>query len=206
MWGESLDLVYDLGGLLTSPRTTFRIMRAEGRGLGYAVLVLCLFSAATAVSVSTAFFYGLAMPYLGAFAGVAAYFLSLSVPVIAALAIVADVIRWLIESALAYALVKVFRGRPTYEGLLLVIGYSRVCRVPLVITALASLVTGGLTTLALIAIGFVISLILGVIIESIGISETQSLGTGASVAVVVLTLLIEVAVIIGICLGTSLIT
>ncbi len=193
-----MDLFYDLGGLLTSPRTTFKIMKAEERGLGYSVVVLCLFTAATATSVSTAFFYGVAMPYIGKLASIISYFMSLSAPVIAALAVIAEIIRWLFEGAISYALVKAFKGNANYEGLLLVLGYSKVCRAPMIVLALTSLLIEGITVLALIIIGFVISVVLGVIIEAIGISETQSLSTSASVAVVILMLVIELVIILGI--------
>jgi len=206
MWCASVDLLYDLGGIFTSPKTAFKIMVAEGRSNAYSLLTLSLFSVATTISVATVFIRGLIQPFVGPLVGLINYTTLIALPILAITVLLADIIRWLFEGGIAYLLVKVFGGRASYGNLLLVIGYSKASRVFIIATSLASSVITGPAVLGLVITGFVITLIIEVIIESLGISVTQNLSVGASVATVILTLVIEFVVILSIALATTSLT
>ena len=195
MLGGSLDLLYDIGGLLTSPETTYKIIVAEKRGIGSAIVVLVLFSigcgAATTASVSWLSWFLPKLPFVGDLFSAIMVYLILGF-------LVYDIVSWILESALAYGFAKALGGKGTFSLTLIVYGYSWVGRLFYIIPALLGLIwQGPIGMVGLLGIGVVLSTIAKVLLQAKGIGIVHELGTGRAVLAVLLTLALKIAIIVG---------
>ena len=169
-------------------------MVIEKRGVLSAFAVLTLFSIATSTSASAVLTrIGLGFISLTGFTlPITAWLIALTFIVV--IVYIADIALWLLRSALTYLFVRIFQGVPSFNYVLLVHGYAKVGRSASVICMVASTIIGGLSWLVLGVIGFIASIIVELIIETIGISETQKLTTGRALASVLLSLIIELLI------------
>ncbi len=190
-----MDLLYDIGGLLTSPGTTYKIIVAEKRGIGSAIVVLVLFSigcgAATAASMTWLSWFLPKLPFVGDLFTTIMVYLVLGF-------LVYDMVSWIIDSALAYGFARALGEKGAFTLTLVVYGYSWVGRLFYIIPALFGLVwRSPLGMVGLLGIGVVLSTIAKVVLQVKGVSIAHELSTGRSALAVLLSLAIKIAVIAG---------
>ncbi len=191
-----MDLLYDIGGLLTSPRTTYKIIVAEKRSIGSAIVVLLLFSigcgAATAASMTWLSWFLPRLPFVGDLFSAIMVYLILGF-------LVYDMVSWIIESALAHGFARMLGGRGTFTLTLIVYGYSWVGRLFYIIPALFGLWwRSPIGMVGLLGVGVVLSTIAKVVLQVKGMEIVHELGLGRSLLAVVLALTVKIAIIVGV--------
>ncbi len=183
---DIVSVLADLGGLITSPRQTFRIIFAEKRGLLPAVVVfLVMVTVQSLVTVSNfiARFLGLTESFLGGFGGSLSAFIGL---LGVAGMIIVGTIFWLILGLLTHAFARFLGGKADIEKALIVLGYAKVSFFIYVILAFAAIFTSFLVSLGLLIVGYLISVVLWVIVASTGVSEAYGISMGRGLASVIL--------------------
>ena len=181
-------MVYDLGGLITSPTITFKIILTERRSFLYGLITLIIFSIASATAtlallvsaVSRVMPIPVVMPL-----GITASLIALGVIGI----LIVDIVLWLLRSVLTYSYVALLKGAKRFDMILLTHGYSKVSRVIYIIAVLVSTPMNVIAKFVIPLAAFAITVIIELIIEVIGIAVTQNLSTGKAVASVLLSFL-----------------
>ena len=182
-----MDLIYDLGSLLTSPKTAFKIMVAEGRGVGYALATLVIFSLATSLSTISAISW--VAGYLPAPLTSLIFF---GGAVVAAGALlVVDIIAWLLMSLIAWGFSHAFGGKGDFTNTLIVYAYSWVGRIFYVVPALiAALLANPIAMAGLLGIGLVLEFIAKLVIQVRGLQVVHELSGGKALAVALLAVIL----------------
>ncbi|RLG87332.1 MAG: hypothetical protein DRO18_03355 [Thermoprotei archaeon] len=183
-----MDMVYDLGGLITSPTITFKIILTERRSFLYGLITLIIFSIASATATLTLLVSAVSrvmpipvvMPL-----GITASLIALGVIGI----LIVDIVLWLLRSVLTYSYVALLKGAKRFDMILLTHGYSKVSRVIYIIAVLVSTPMNVIAKFVIPLAAFAITVIIELIIEVIGIAVTQNLSTGKAVASVLLSFL-----------------
>jgi len=181
-------MVYDLGGLITSPTITFKIILTERRSFLYGLITLIIFSIASATATLTLLVSAVSrvmpipvvMPL-----GITASLIALGVIGI----LIVDIVLWLLRSVLTYSYVALLKGAKRFDMILLTHGYSKVSRVIYIIAVLVSTPMNVIAKFVIPLAAFAITVIIELIIEVIGIAVTQNLSTGKAVASVLLSFL-----------------
>ncbi len=182
-----MDLIYDLGSLLTSPKTAFRIMVAEERGVGYGLATLVIFSLATSLStVSAVSWIATYLPpqltsilFLG------------GAVILALVLLVIDVVIWVITSLLAWGFSHALGGKGDFSRTLMVYAYSWVGRVFYVTSALiAAVVRNPIAMAGLLGVGLVVSLIAKLYIQVRGLQVVHEMSGGRALAAALLAALL----------------
>ncbi len=188
-----MDLIYDLGSLLTSPKTAFKIMVAEGRGVGYALATLVIFSLATSLSTVSAISW--VARYLPASLA-STIFLGGTVLVAGAL-LVLDIVAWLLMSLIAWGFSHAFGGKGDFSSTLMVYAYSWVGRVFYVVPALiAALLANPIVMAGLLGIGLILEFIAKLVIQVRGLQVVHELSGGKALAVALLAVILLSLVIL----------
>ena len=185
-----IDLLADLGGLIVSPRQTFKIIFAEKRGLLQPTLILLVMMAAlslvTIANVAIRFM-GLASSLIGGLGGALSAFLGL---VSVAGMVIGSVILWFILGLLTHVFAKIFGGKGDVEKAFTVLGYATVSFFIYVILGFIGLFTNFLVSIGLLMVGLLVSAILWIIVASVGVSEAYGVSLGRGLASVILPLIV----------------
>jgi len=185
-----IDILADLGGLIVSPRQTFKIIFAEKRGLLQPALILLVMmtvlSLVTIANVAIRFM-GFVSPFMGGFGGVLSAFLGL---ISVAGMVIGGAILWLILGLLTHVFAKVFGGKGDVEKAFIVLGYATVSFFIYVILGFIGLFTNFLISIGLLTVGLLISVILWIIVASVGVSEAYGISLGRGLASVILPLIV----------------
>lgn len=182
-----MDLIYDLGSLLTSPKTAFKIMVAEGRGVGYALATLVIFSLATSLSTISAISW--IVGYLPAPLTSMIFFGG--AVVMAGALLVIDIIAWLLMSLIAWGFSHAFGGKGDFSSTLMVYAYSWVGRVFYVVPALiAALLANPIAMAGLLGIGLILEFIAKLVIQVRGLQVVHELSGGKALAAALLAVIL----------------
>lgn len=182
-----MDLIYDLGSLLTSPKTAFKIMVAEGRGVGYALATLVIFSLATSLSTVSAISW--IAGYLPAPLTSILFFGG--VVMLAGTLLVIDIIAWLLMSLIAWGFSQAFGGEGEFSSTLMIYAYSWVGRVFYVVPALiAALLTNPIAVAGLLGTGLILEFIAKLVIQVRGLQVVHELSGGKALATALLSVIL----------------
>ncbi len=185
--GETVDLIYDLGSLLTSPKTAFKIMAAEDRGVGYALATLVIFSLATSLSTISA------LSWIGRYLPApltSMIFLGGAILAAGALLVI-DIIAWLLLSLIAWGFSHAFGGKGSFSGTLMIYAYSWVGRVFYVVPALiAALVANPVAMAGLLGIGLILEFIAKLVIQVRGLQVVHEISDGKALAAALLAVIL----------------
>lgn len=185
-----IDILADLGGLITSPRQTFKTIFAEKRGLLQPILLLLVMT--TVLSLVTIAnivirFMGFFSPFMRGFSGAIYVFIGL-ISVVGM--IFGSIVLWLILGLLTHVFAKILGGKGSIEKALVILGYATVSFFIYVVLGFVGLFTNFLISIGLLTVGLLISAILWAIVASIGVSEAYGISLGKGFASVILPLLV----------------
>jgi len=188
-----MDFIYDLGSLITSPKTAFKIMAAEGRGLGYALATLVIFSLATSSStISAASWITQYVP-----APITSLVLLSGAAIMAGVLLVIDIIAWLLMSLIAWGLSHAFGGKGSFSDTLMVYAYSWVGRVFYVVPALITAILASPIAMAgFLGVGLVLEFIAKLIIQVRGLQVIHGLSGGKALVVALLAVILLLLIMV----------